>query len=253
MDSRKDENKLILPPCSATDHKAISYFSIGSRQSFCACVPCKGATGANFVTCPTCQGTGKIPRELEKQLVALIPYGDQRLKPRHTKLFMFLAVLVCLVTTFLLSFFMFPRSMDVPSLHLNSSIVVSDDTNIYFNITSFLSITNSNYCPITVTQLTLSVLHLSLVVGQLSKSIHLEIGPLASKQISYEVATKIQDESTHKICTWPEIKVHNVFFQIQAILTYSYLSHSEQVVFESYEYLDCRGNTSLPHLLASRP
>lgn len=24
------------------------------------------------------------PAELEKQLVALIPYGDQRLKPRHT-------------------------------------------------------------------------------------------------------------------------------------------------------------------------
>lgn len=65
-------------------------------------------TGRDSVTCPTCQGTGRIPRGKhfsnnfvvdmvqfrscnklfnvgqENQLVALIPYSDQRLKPRRT-------------------------------------------------------------------------------------------------------------------------------------------------------------------------
>lgn len=34
-------------------------------------------------------------------------------------------------------------------------------------------------------------------------------------------------------------------------LTCSYLSHSEQLAFENYQYVDCRGNATLPG--GSRP
>ena len=84
LGSQKDENKSILPPDPTIGSKSASYSSTNSSKVFCSCVPCERATGASFVICPTCQGSGEIPRELEKQLVALIPYGDQRLKPRHT-------------------------------------------------------------------------------------------------------------------------------------------------------------------------
>lgn len=49
---------------------------------------------------------------------------------------------------------------------------------------NILNISNSNYYPITVTQLTIEVLHLSLVVGQVSESLLLNIGPLASEQVT---------------------------------------------------------------------
>ncbi|XP_008592693.1 PREDICTED: transmembrane protein 106A isoform X1 [Galeopterus variegatus] len=247
---QEDENKLILPP-DPTISKAANYFSTDSSKSFCSCVP--WAADASFVTCPTCQGSGEIPRELEKQLVALIPYGDQRLKPRHTKLFVFLAVLICLVTSSFIIFFLFPRSIAVQPAGLNSSTVAFDEADIHLNITSILNISNSNYYPITVTQLTIEVLHLSLVVGQVSDSLLLHIGPLASEQMFYAVASRIWDENTYKICTWLKIKVHHVLLHIQGTLTCSYLSHSEQVVFQSYEYVDCRGNSSVPHLLSSHP
>lgn len=42
-------------------------------------------------------------------------------------------------------------------------------------------------------------------------------------------------------------------FLSRGTLTYSYLSHSEQAVFQSYEYVDCRGNMSGAHLLDSHP
>uniref|UniRef100_A0A8D2AMA8 Transmembrane protein 106A n=1 Tax=Sciurus vulgaris TaxID=55149 RepID=A0A8D2AMA8_SCIVU len=250
---QKDEIKSILPPNSAIGGKAASYSSIGSSKSFCSCVPCKGAAGANFVTCPTCQGSGEIPRELEKQLVALIPYGDQRLKPRHTKLSVFLAVFICLLTSSSIIFFLFPRSIAVQPAGLNSSTVAFDETDIHLNMTSILNISNTNYYPITVTKLTIEVLHLSLVVGQVSNSLLLHIGPLASEQVFYAVASKIWDENTYKICTWLKIKVHHVLLHIQGTLTWSHLSHSEQLVFESYEYVDCRGNMSVPHLLIPHP
>ncbi|GFN73761.1 transmembrane protein [Plakobranchus ocellatus] len=36
------------------------------------------------VPCPSCRGLGRVPKELENQLVALIPMKDGRLKPRRT-------------------------------------------------------------------------------------------------------------------------------------------------------------------------
>ncbi|KAM6164328.1 transmembrane protein 106A [Rhynchocyon petersi] len=250
---KEDDSKSILPSDSATGNKATSYFSIGSSKSFRSCVACEGAAGGHFVPCPTCQGSGEIPRELEQQLVALIPYGDQRLKPRHTKRFVFLTVLICLVITTLAVFFLFPRSISVQSVGLNSSTVAFDETDIHLNVTVVLNISNHNYYPITVTQLTIEVLHLCLVVGQVSESLLLPVGPLASEQMFYSVASMIGDENTYKICTWLKIKVHHVLLHIQGTLTYSYLSHSEQRVFESYEYVDCRGNVSVPHQLTPHP
>ncbi|XP_047614060.1 transmembrane protein 106A [Phacochoerus africanus] len=249
LGSQKDENKSILPPDPTIGSKSASYSSTNSSKVFCSCVPCERATGASFVLCPTCQGSGEIPRELEKQLVALIPYGDQRLKPRHTKLSVFLAVFICLVTSSLIAFFLFPRTIAMQPAGLNSSTVAFEEADICLNITNILNISNNNYYPITVTQLTVEVLHLSLVVGQVSDSLLLHIGPLASEQIFYAVANRIQEENTYKICTWLKIKVHHVLLHIQGTLTYSYLSHSEQLVFQSYEYVDCRGNTSVPRLL----
>lgn len=80
LTSQKDEDKPILP-----DNPTIAnYFSTESSKPAHSCVPYEKAARTSFVTCPTCQGNGEIPQELEKQLVALIPYGDQRLKPRHT-------------------------------------------------------------------------------------------------------------------------------------------------------------------------
>ncbi|KAF3816975.1 hypothetical protein GH733_014323 [Mirounga leonina] len=263
--SREEENKSILPPSLAFGSKAACYSSTRSSKSFCSRVPCDGAASASFVTCPTCQGSGEIPQELEKQLVALIPYGDQRLKPRRTKLFVFLAVFICLVTSSLIVFFLFPRSIAVQPAGLNSSTVAFDEADIHLNITNILNISNSNYYPITVTQLTIEVLHLSLVVGQVTNSLLFHIGPLASEQVTpspwpalptemfYAVANKIWDENTYKICSWMKIKVHHVLLHIQGTLTCSCLSHSEQLVFQSYEYVDCRGNTSVPHLLVPHP
>ncbi|KAK2489495.1 hypothetical protein MC885_018383, partial [Smutsia gigantea] len=179
-----------------------------------------------------------LSTELGKQLVALIPYGDQRLKPRNAKLSVFLAMLICLVTSSLVVFFLFLWSIAVQPAGLSPSSVAFDEPDIHLNITNILNISNSNYYSITVTQLSTDVLHLSLVVGRVSNSLFLHVGPLASES---------------KICTWLKIKVHHVLLHIQGTLACSYLSHSEQLVFQSHEYVDCRGNTSGPHLWVPHP
>ncbi|XP_054047324.1 transmembrane protein 106B isoform X2 [Rissa tridactyla] len=94
-------------------------------------------TGRDSVTCPTCQGTGRIPRGQENQLVALIPYSDQRLRPRRTKLYVTASVIVCLLLSGLAVFFLFPRSIDVEYIGVKSVYVTYEQGRriIYLNIT----------------------------------------------------------------------------------------------------------------------
>ncbi|KAM9657038.1 transmembrane protein 106A isoform 2-T2 [Morphnus guianensis] len=204
-DQKEREGKLILPRQPDAEGEIANYASINDSATSCA--PCAGIARRSCVNCPTCQGTGRIPREQEKQLVALIPYGDQRLKPRRTKLYVCVAVTICLLTTSLSIFFLFPRSVTVLPAGLNAS-------SAGFNATT------ASIC--------------------------------LNMTIYYTVASRILDDNTYNICTWTKVKVHNVLLHIQGTLTCTYLCHSEQLAFEDYQYVDCRGNATLPHLLYHR-
>ncbi|XP_053555564.1 transmembrane protein 106A [Bombina bombina] len=205
--------------------------------------------------CPSCRGTGRIPRGQEKELVALIPYSDQRLKPRRTKLYVFLAVISCLLICFMVIFFLFPRSISINHAGVNSSYVKYDADHRSVNLltTNKLNISNKNLFAIEVTQLNIEFLHLSVVVGNFSKANFKKIGPLVSEQVFYTVESTIQDENTFYICTWSQFSVHNILLHVQGTMNCSYLGHWEQLTFEGYEYLDCRNNATVPHLVLSNP
>ncbi|TNN46157.1 Transmembrane protein 106B [Liparis tanakae] len=156
-------------------------------------------TGRDSVTCPTCQGTGRIPRGQENQLVALIPYSDQRLRPSRTKLYVTISVSLCLLLSCLSVFFLFPRSIDVSYVGVKSAYVAYDlDKRIvYLNVTSTLNITNNNYYAVSVTNITAQVQF--------------------SKTLDYTVPTTIVDEMSYMFdyCTLPTIKVHNIVVMMQ--------------------------------------
>ncbi|NXS41157.1 T106A protein, partial [Balaeniceps rex] len=252
-DQKESEGKLILPGQLDAEDEITNYASI--NDSATSCLPSVGIAHRGYVNCPTCQGTGRIPREQEKQLVALIPYGDQRLKPRRTKLYVCLAVTICLLTTSLSIFFLFPRSITVLPAGLNASSIGfnATTTSIYLNMTNVLNITNNNFYLVTVVQLDIEVLHQALVVGKTTMKTLLNMNPLQSSQVYYMVASSIVDDNTYNICTWTKVKVHNVLLHIQGTLTCTYLSHLEQLAFEDYQYVDCRGNATLPRPLHHRP
>ncbi|XP_043995061.1 transmembrane protein 106B-like isoform X2 [Gambusia affinis] len=179
-------------------------------------------TGRDGVTCPTCQGTGRIPRDKENQLVALIPYSDQRLRPRRTKLYVSASVVLCLLLSSLAVFFLFPRSIDVSSVGVKS-VYVSYDLDrhiVYLNITNTLNITNNNYYSVEVANIT--------------------------AQIDYIVPTVIGDELSYmyEFCTLETIKVHNIVVMTHVTITATYFGHSEQISEEMYQYVDCGGNTT---------
>ncbi|XP_018609876.1 transmembrane protein 106B-like [Scleropages formosus] len=208
-------------------------------------------TGRDSVTCPTCQGTGRIPRGQENQLVALIPYSDQRLRPRRTKLYVTVSVLLCLFLSALAVFFLFPRSIDVTYVGVKSVYVTynQDKKIIYLNVTNTLNITNNNYYSVEVANITAQVQFSKTVIGKARVSNITYIGPLDLQQIDYMVPTVIADEMSYMYdyCTLPTIKVHNIVVMMQVTVTTTYFGHAEQVSQEMYQYVDCGGNTTSLH------
>ncbi|KAK9962415.1 hypothetical protein ABG768_007784 [Culter alburnus] len=205
-------------------------------------------TGRDSVTCPTCQGTGRIPRDQENQLVALIPYSDQRLKPRRTTLYVFVSVFLCLLLSGLAVFFLFPRTIDVSYVGVKSAYVTYDRDRriIYLNITNTLNITNNNYYPIHVANISAQVQFYKTVIGKSVASNVTTIIPLDMRQIDYTVPTTIANEMSYifDYCTMPSIKVHNIVVMMQMTVTAVYFGHAEQVSQEKYLYVDCGSNTT---------
>ncbi|XP_044154139.1 transmembrane protein 106A [Bufo gargarizans] len=222
------------------------YITINSSDASVSCISTEETATA---TCPTCRGTGRIPRGQERELVALIPYSDQRLKPRRTKLYVAIAVSCCFLVFFLVVFFLYPRSVTLDHAGVNSSLVTYDAPKSTVNLltTNRLNISNYNLYGIDILSLNVQVLHLSVVVGTLNLKEVKKIGPLLTDQIFYTVESHVQDVSTYEVCTWDRIHVHNVLLHVQGSLNFSYLGHVEQIPFDGYEYLDCHSNFSVPH------
>uniref|UniRef100_A0A8C2BGC3 Transmembrane protein 106B n=1 Tax=Cyprinus carpio TaxID=7962 RepID=A0A8C2BGC3_CYPCA len=208
-------------------------------------------TGRDSITCPTCQGTGRIPRDQENQLVALIPYSDQRLKPRRTTLYVSLSVVLCLLLSGLAVFFLFPRTIDVSYVGVKSAYVTynRDQHIIYINITNTLNITNNNYYPVRVANITAQVQFYKTVIGKSVISNVTSITPLDMRQVDYTVPTIIANEMNYifDYCTMPSIKVHNIVVMMQTTVTVMYFGHAEQVSQEKYLYVDCGSNTTTSH------
>ncbi|KAK2831590.1 hypothetical protein Q7C36_016676 [Tachysurus vachellii] len=205
-------------------------------------------TGRDSVTCPSCQGTGRIPREQENQLVALIPYSDQRLRPRRTKLYVSLSVVVCLLLSGLAVFFLFPRTIEVAYNGVKSTSVRFDKDQriVYLNITNTLNITNNNFYPVQVANITAQVQFYKTVIGKSLVSNLTRVMPLDMQQVDFPVSTVIANEMSYiyDFCTMQAIKVHNIVVIIQMTVTTVYFGHAEQVSQESYLYVDCGSNTT---------
>ncbi|KAA0702179.1 Transmembrane protein 106B [Triplophysa tibetana] len=171
-------------------------------------------TGRDGVTCQTCQGTGRIPRGLA-------------------------------------IFFLFPRAMNVSYVGVKSVYVTYDmeQRKIYLNITNTLNITNNNYYPIHVANISARVQFYKTVIGNCLVKNITTIIPLDLRQIDYTVPTTIANEIDYifDYCTLPSIKVHNIVVMMQMTVTAVYFGHAEQVSQEKYLYVDCGANTTSSH------
>ncbi|KAF1565486.1 hypothetical protein FQV10_0008512, partial [Eudyptes schlegeli] len=223
-------------------------------------------TGQDSVTCPTCQGTGCIPTEQVNELVALIPYSDQRLRPQRTKLYVLLSVLLCLLISGLVVFFLFPHSVLVDDNGIKVVQVWFDKKNsvVVLAITvtatrvspppppppfpppATLRIRNSNFYSVTVTSLTSQVQYMNTVVGTQQVTNVSSIQPLSDKLVNFTVKAELGGPFSYVyfFCTFPKVKVHNIVIFMRTSVKLLYIGHVTQSALETYHYVDCSTNST---------
>ncbi|CAL8283073.1 unnamed protein product [Merluccius merluccius] len=125
-----------------------------------------GSMSGTGDTCPTCRGTGRIPRGHEDMLVAVIPCNDVRLKPRRTKLYVCISMAICLLLSCLILYFLFPRSVVLIPVAVQSVLVFFSPNNVRMEITNVINITNENFVPVQILELDIQGLVLRTVMGK---------------------------------------------------------------------------------------
>lgn len=208
---------------------------------------------AETVHCPTCQGIGRIPRGQESKLVAVIPCSDQRLRPRRTKLYVALSVAVCVLISALVLFFLFPRSVLLSPVSVQSSYVFFRNTSVEINITNVLNITNQNFAAVQVYNLSVQALNFDTVVGVVNVKNLTSVQPLSSRLYSFVIPINLTDIGLRDYCKNPSLTVHIIYLHLQMSITVFYLAHYEQLSLETYEYIDCGANTTVPHQVLPPP
>ncbi|XP_016040707.1 transmembrane protein 106C [Erinaceus europaeus] len=205
-------------------------------------------TGRDSVTCLTCQGTGFIPTEQVNELVALIPHSDQRLRPQRTKQYVLLSVLLCLLASGLVVFFLFPHSVLVDDGGINVVKVAfnKQDSLVVLAITATLKIKNSNFYSVAVTSLSSQVQYMNTVVGtHVTTNVSL-IPPRSEQLVNFTTKAEMGGPYSYVyfFCTLPGILVHNIVIFMRTSVKISYIGHMTQSSLETHHYVDCGASST---------
>ncbi|TRY81899.1 hypothetical protein DNTS_034454 [Danionella cerebrum] len=193
------------------------------RQEDIAQFPYVEFTGRDSITCATCQGSGRL--------------------------YVVLSVILCLLVSVLVAYFLFPRPVLVLDDGIRSVTVHFDRNNskVLINMTSSLNFTNSNFFKVWVDSVSCQILYMKTVVGsrQLDNVIHIQ--PLSQRQVNFSVSMEIGGSLSYvyAFCTMASIKVHNIVVFMQTSVKTSYMVRSAQNTLEAYRYIDCGANSTI--------
>ncbi|XP_028332350.1 transmembrane protein 106A [Gouania willdenowi] len=204
-------------------------------------------SSASSDTCPTCRGSGLIPKGHEDQLVAVIPCNDVRLKPSRTKLYVCISMVTCLLLCCLFLFFLFPRSVSISPVSVVSVLVFFSPSNVHMEVTNLINVSNLNFVPVHVVQFTIQALIEDTIVGTNKFSNMSSIQSRSMKSFVVKSDLDIVDAGLNTYCQSASITSHTLFLLLQMTMNISYLSHTEQLSLNTFEYVDYGANTTVPH------
>uniref|UniRef100_A0A3Q3LHJ7 Transmembrane protein 106A n=1 Tax=Mastacembelus armatus TaxID=205130 RepID=A0A3Q3LHJ7_9TELE len=180
-------------------------------------------------TCPTCRGTGRIPRGCSFVL-------------HFRKLYVCLSMAACLLLCCLILFFFFPRSITLTPVSVLSVMVYFTPDTVEMEVTNLINITNENFVPVEIVEFSMQGLVSRVVVGKTKISNMTAIQSRSQK--SNLLISCFICFSTY--CKSSSIKIHTLFLELMT-MNISYLSHTEQLSLDTYEYIDCGTNSTIPH------
>jgi len=193
--------------------------------------------------CRTCKGTGKITRK-DKEGIAVISYGDERLAPSRTAIYIILAVIVFLVLTGTLVVLFYPRTVAA-----NSSRVTIIYANITRNKTTLVlqdsvHIRNDNYFVSHLEAIDIGVQFQLKEVGQNSTNYTsgspISIPARSDVNLNYTVNTTLTpDTGSEDVWIYCCFIKYTVGFYVQVNTQFTYFSNTFEFSDNMYQIADC--------------
>ncbi|EJW83930.1 hypothetical protein WUBG_05157 [Wuchereria bancrofti] len=243
-------------------HRVISGNSTGNRSSFGSTINLTNECGISSrsnsmgytelmegsVPCPSCKGSGRIPKELEETLVALIPVNDDRLKPKRTWLYVFCVVLGCLSLAGVVIFLLVPRAIYLTSTKPPVEIITVFDhksNHISFHFMNEFNISNANYYSVKVLNSSATVLSKfqpwsTDVIGVGGNTTDVFVGPRNSRKLQFNNTVTLKG-GVAEYCQAPFAQLISLYVNMQfdISVTLEYLNHREQATLSVVQQVCC--------------
>ncbi|TKR94867.1 hypothetical protein L596_009101 [Steinernema carpocapsae] len=208
------------------------------------------------VPCPSCKGSGRIPKEMEETLVALIPVNDDRLKPKRTWIWVLCGVIICLLLAGTAIFMLVPRTVQLASNGMPIQLVNVYDRSdkngsefIKFYFMNSFNISNGNYYAVTVVNTTAQIISRfqpfsTEMIGTGANETSMDVAPLSSTTLHnmlYFNNSVTLAGYTAQYCQSPYSALTSLYvnmqFDIAVIL--QFLGHTEQVGLRTIQQVCC--------------
>ncbi|EFO20642.1 hypothetical protein LOAG_07844 [Loa loa] len=202
------------------------------------------------VPCPSCKGSGRIPKELEETLVALIPVNDDRLKPKKTWLYVFCVVLGCLSLAGVVIFLLVPRAIYLSSTRPPVEIITvfaHDKNHISFHFMNEFNISNANYYSVKVLNSSATILSKfqpwsTDVIGVGGNTTDVFVGPRTSREQTLQFNNTVTLKGgVAEYCQAPFSRLISLYVNMQfdISVTLEYLNHQEQATLSVVQQVCC--------------
>ncbi|XP_072179096.1 transmembrane protein 106B-like [Diadema setosum] len=197
---------------------------------------------SNGMTCPTCEGTGKIPRGREDDLVALIPFTDDRLKPRRTWLYVFLSIFACAVVAGVLVAFLIPRPILLQQLGDVQTVATWYNTSkpeMKLTLQTDFEVYNYNFFSLTEQSMSIMARWSEEAIGTNVTMLNTTTGGRQSHQFSANVTVTITESVLVSHCVGTATPSHLIYMQFTSEFQYHLMSQDQQETDIYYKAVSC--------------
>ncbi|XP_059893735.1 transmembrane protein 106A isoform X7 [Gadus macrocephalus] len=175
--------------------------------------------------------------------------------PRHRshpqgKLYVCLSMGLCLVICCLILYFLFPRTVVLVPVFVQSVTVYFTPEAVSLEVTNLVNISNENFFPVQIVELDIQGLILKTIMGKSKQCNVTRLDARSQLLYNMKLVLSIEDKGLKTYCQSKAIPLHTLFLELQITMQVSYLSHNEQFFMNIYEYIDCGNNSTVPHLPA---
>lgn len=197
------------------------------------------------IQCPSCRGAGRIPREKESQLVALIPMSDKRLKPSRTLWYVLLAVLTCMVIGGLLAYFLFPRSIQLlnnsPTLQPTYLYVNTTEEVVDMTIVNVYNVSNNNYYGVKVHNLSVTLTFDQHIIAKSVNNTLVYVPLKKTHQLMITVNLTFSGDEGYiaSYCARKIHRSHTILIPFEATLKSSYFGGTFENTLTTYQHVRC--------------